>query len=136
MSMVKWFWVDFSGFSYFGVRRPLYPSSFSGSSWWSFRVGTPGLTTCSHAGWVVFMSALASVRPTSVRLDVETSQRLDRLARRTGRSRAFYLRRAIEEHIDDLEREYDLLAEVEQVRAGRAVTWTLDEVERSLGLEG
>lgn len=82
------------------------------------------------------MSALASARPTSVRLDVETSQRLDRLARRTGRSRAFYLRRAIEEHIDDLEREYDLLAEVEQVRAGRAVTWTLDEVERFLGLEG
>lgn len=112
------------------------PFSFSGSSWWSFRVGALGLTTCSRAGWVVFVSALASARPTSVRLDVETSQRLDRLARRTGRSRAFYLRRAIEEHIDDLEREYDLLAEVEQVRAGRAVTWTLDEVERSLGLEG
>jgi RHH-type rel operon transcriptional repressor/antitoxin RelB len=44
--------------------------------------------------------------PTSIRLPKEIEDRLDSLARQTGRTKAFYLREIILEHIDDLEDYY------------------------------
>lgn len=44
--------------------------------------------------------------PMSIRLTPEDEQRLDELARRTGRSKTFYVREAIHEHLDDLEERY------------------------------
>lgn len=41
--------------------------------------------------------------PTSVRLSDELDQRLDRLAAKTGRSKSFYVKQAVEEYITDLE---------------------------------
>lgn len=64
----------------------------------------------------------------SVRLDAETSSRLAALAERTGRSQSFYLRQAIEQHLDELEHVYGLIADVEDVRAGRLGTVSLDEL--------
>lgn len=57
---------------------------------------------------------------TSVRLAPELQQRLDTLARQTGRSRAYYLREAIEAHIDDLENVYLADQRMENLRAGRS----------------
>ncbi|MCL2881853.1 MAG: DUF6290 family protein [Coriobacteriia bacterium] len=71
--------------------------------------------------------------PTTIRLDKETEERLTRLARDTGRTRAFYLRKAIEKSLPDLEWEYDLLRRAEKVRSGEAETYTLEEVRKSLG---
>ncbi|WP_297742297.1 TraY domain-containing protein [uncultured Tessaracoccus sp.] len=65
---------------------------------------------------------------TSVRLDAETSARLAALAERTGRSQSFYLRQAVEQHLDELEHIYGLMADVEDVRAGRLATVSLDEL--------
>lgn len=65
---------------------------------------------------------------TSVRLDAETSARLAALAERTGRSQSFYLRQAVERHLDELEHVYGLMADVEDVRAGRLGTVSLDEL--------
>src|ERR1039457_5434637 len=45
----------------------------------------------------------------AIRLPVEIEARLDTLAKRTGRSKTFYAREAILEHLDDLE--YLYLAE-------------------------
>jgi RHH-type transcriptional regulator, rel operon repressor / antitoxin RelB len=73
--------------------------------------------------------------PTSVRLSAEVEARLDSLARRTGRSKAYYLRTMVEREIDQVEREFDLLARAEEVRAGRAKTVSLDEVAAELDLE-
>lgn len=42
----------------------------------------------------------------SVRLAPEDESRLDALARRTGRSKTFYVREALHEHLDDLEERY------------------------------
>ncbi|WP_241975010.1 type II toxin-antitoxin system RelB family antitoxin [Cryobacterium mannosilyticum] len=42
----------------------------------------------------------------SVRLSPEDEQRLEQLAARTGRSKTFYVREAIHEHLDDLEERY------------------------------
>ena len=71
----------------------------------------------------------------AIRLPNEIEERLDRLAKATGRTKTFYAREAILEHLDDLEDLY--LAEQRLIdnRAGRSRTYTLEEVERELGLE-
>lgn len=56
---------------------------------------------------------------TSIRLNPETERRLDLLATRTGRTKAFYLRELIERGLEDLE-DYYLAADVlDRVRQGR-----------------
>ena len=78
------------------------------------------------------MSAL----PTSVRLSPESEQRLDFLASKTGRSKAFYLRQLIESGLDDLE-DYYLAADVlERVRSGRERLHSAQDVRADLGLDG
>ena len=71
---------------------------------------------------------------TSIRLDPETAQRLDRLAAQTGRTKAYYLRELIVRGIEDLE-DFNLTdATTERVRSGEENVLSLDEVERDLGL--
>lgn len=72
---------------------------------------------------------------TSIRLEPETEKRLNELAARTGRTKAFYLRHAIEEYLDDMEDYYLAQEELNAIREGRARTCSLDEVKRELGLE-
>lgn len=71
---------------------------------------------------------------TTLRMSEELEARYSRLANDTGRSQAFYLRKALEDSIDQLEYEYGLLRQVEDWRAGRLETYTLDEVRRHCGL--
>lgn len=71
---------------------------------------------------------------TSIRLDPATEKRLDRLSEKTGRTKAFYLRQIIEQGIEDLEDYYLAANTLEQVRQGRENTYSLEEVERNLGL--
>jgi RHH-type rel operon transcriptional repressor/antitoxin RelB len=70
----------------------------------------------------------------AIRLPEEIEHRLESLAKATGRTKTFYAREAILEHLDDLEDLY--LAEQRLIdnRAGRSNALTLDEVERNLGL--
>lgn len=72
---------------------------------------------------------------TSVRMSDTTAEKLDKLSRLTGRSKSYYLREAIESSIDQLLYEYTLLNEVEEIRAGKAKTYSLEEVRAELGLE-
>ncbi len=72
--------------------------------------------------------------PTSIRLPEETEKRLDALAASTGRPKAFYIREAITEYLDDLEDVYLAEKALERVRRGEERTYTLDEVESDLGL--
>ncbi len=71
----------------------------------------------------------------AIRLPTDIEKRLDRLAKATGRTKTFYAREAILEHLDELEDLY--LAEQRLIdnRSGRSRTYTLEEVERELGLE-
>jgi RHH-type rel operon transcriptional repressor/antitoxin RelB len=72
--------------------------------------------------------------PTSIRLAPETDRRLDRLASRTGRSKAYYLREIIERGLEEME-DYYLAAEVrERVRKGEEPVRSIDQVETELGL--
>ncbi len=52
----------------------------------------------------------------------------------TGRTKSFYAREAILEHLDDLEDIYLAEKTLEQVRRGEMTTHSLDDVERDLGL--
>lgn len=70
----------------------------------------------------------------SLRLPEDISSRLQSLAERTGRSKTFYMLEAIRDHLDDLEDLYIAEKRLEDVRAGRSKTYTVEEVERSLGL--
>ena len=59
----------------------------------------------------------------SVKLDPEIDTRLTALAERTGRTKSFYMNRAIESALED-------------IRSGRAASVSLDEAVKTLGLEG
>lgn len=71
---------------------------------------------------------------TSIRLDPAVEQRLDHLAAQTGRTKAYYLRELIANGLDDLEDFYLAAATMERVRKGEERVFTLDDVERDLGL--
>ena len=70
----------------------------------------------------------------SLRLPDDLSDRLQQLADQTGRSKSYYMIEAISEHIEDLEDLYLAEQRLIELRAGRSRTYTLDEVERDLGL--
>jgi len=72
--------------------------------------------------------------PLSIRLPDEINERLDFLARQTGRTKAFYIREALAEMIDDLEDD-DLSADIlERIRKGKESTHSATEVRKDLGL--
>jgi RHH-type transcriptional regulator, rel operon repressor / antitoxin RelB len=70
----------------------------------------------------------------AIRLPEEIETRLEALAKRTGRSKTFYAREAILQHLEDLEDLYQAERVVKRIRAGKESTSTLDEVEARLGL--
>jgi len=70
----------------------------------------------------------------AIRLPAEIETRLDALAAATGRTKTFYAREAILEHLDDLEDLYLAEQRLIEIRAGRSATHTLADVEQSLGL--
>jgi RHH-type rel operon transcriptional repressor/antitoxin RelB len=68
----------------------------------------------------------------AVRLSPDIEKRLDELSKKTGRTKTYYAREAIIEYIDDLE---DYYLAVDRLRSpGRR--WTMEEVEKELGLAG
>ncbi len=69
-----------------------------------------------------------------LRLPVDLKLRLDKLAMRTGRSKTYYVVEAISEKLEDLEDLYLAEARTRDLKVGRSRTYTLDEVEKRLGL--
>ncbi len=57
---------------------------------------------------------------TSVRFSPEIEERLNRLARETGRAKSFYIRQMVEGSIDDVEDCYLAESVLERIRAGKA----------------
>jgi len=71
----------------------------------------------------------------SIRLPAEVEVRLKNLAELTGRSKTYYITQAILEHLDDLEDIYLAEQRLEDIRAGRSKTISLDDVMKEYGLE-
>jgi RHH-type rel operon transcriptional repressor/antitoxin RelB len=63
----------------------------------------------------------------AIRLPPEIEARLEKLAKATGRSKTYYAREAIEEHLADLEDIYLAEKRLEEVRAGRVRTIALKD---------
>jgi len=72
---------------------------------------------------------------TSIRLSQELGDRLDRLAAKTGRTKAYYLREIIEKGISELEDYYLASAALERVRKGQEKVHSSESVREDLGLD-
>ena len=73
--------------------------------------------------------------PVSLRLPDEISQRLQRLADLTGRSKTFYMIEAIREHLADLEDLYLAEQRLIALQSGQSETVPLEEVMQRYGLD-
>lgn len=72
----------------------------------------------------------------AIRLPESIEKRLDRLAKRTGRTKTFYAREAIMAHLDDLEDLYQAERNLDRIRTGKDRSIPLDEVMKRHGMEG
>ncbi|WP_421620784.1 type II toxin-antitoxin system RelB family antitoxin [Alkalilimnicola ehrlichii] len=73
-----------------------------------------------------------STRQTAIRLPTETYDRLKQLAERTGRTTAYYIREAIEEHLEDMEDVYLAEQTLERVRRGEEDVIDAEEFWRDM----
>lgn len=71
----------------------------------------------------------------AVRLPPEIEIRLAALAQATGRPKSFYVRKAIVEHLDDLEDLYLAEQRLIDLREGKTKAVPLEQVMKRYGLE-
>ena len=71
----------------------------------------------------------------AIRLPQALEKRLDKLARRTGRTKSYYVRQALEEQLSDLEDIYLAEAAWERIERGEEKTIPLEDVLKRYGLE-
>lgn len=70
----------------------------------------------------------------AIRLPQSIEERLEKLARRTGRTKTYYVREAILEHLDDLEDIYLAERALERIRSGEERTVPLKDVVKRHGI--
>jgi RHH-type rel operon transcriptional repressor/antitoxin RelB len=68
----------------------------------------------------------------AVRIPDEMESRLDKLATMTGRPKSYYVREALQAHLDEIEETYTALYRLEHPTR----RWTLDEIEQGLDRQG
>ena len=68
------------------------------------------------------------------RFDIDTVNRLIRLAEMTGRPKSYYIKEAVNEKLDELELAYLAQSRAEDVRAGRSITVSWEDVKKQNGL--
>ncbi|MGH9506094.1 MAG: type II toxin-antitoxin system RelB family antitoxin [Terriglobales bacterium] len=71
----------------------------------------------------------------AIRLPQSIEKRLERLARRTGRTKTYYAREAILEYLDDLEDLYLAEGTLERIRSGAEKIVPLKDALKRHGLE-
>ena len=71
----------------------------------------------------------------AIRPSEDLEKHLDNLAKLTGRTKTFYARQAIEQHLDDLEDIYLAEQRLTEIRAGRTQTIALEDILKRYGME-
>jgi RHH-type rel operon transcriptional repressor/antitoxin RelB len=71
-------------------------------------------------------------KQTAIRLPDETYERLQALANRTGRTATYYIREAIETHLEDLEDLYLAEAAMLRIKSGESEIISAEEFWRGL----
>jgi RHH-type rel operon transcriptional repressor/antitoxin RelB len=72
----------------------------------------------------------------AIRLPQTIEKRLEKLARRTGRTKTFYVREAILQHLEDLEDMYLAERALERIRNDEEPTIPLEDAMKRHGVEG
>lgn len=72
----------------------------------------------------------------SLRIDADLAARYEKLAKATERTKSFYIVKALEDSIEQLEYEYGLLKQVEDYRAGKLETYSFEDIKNALIAEG
>lgn len=67
----------------------------------------------------------------AVRLSNDIENRLERLAKKTGRTKTYYVREAVTEHLEELEDIYLALNRLEKPEK----RWSLDDLEKDIDLD-
>ena len=70
----------------------------------------------------------------TIRLPEDIEKRLAALAKATGRSKSFYVRQAILEHLDDIEDIYLAERRLTEIRSGQDKTISLEDLIEKHGL--
>lgn len=70
----------------------------------------------------------------AIRLTQDIENRLEVLAQRTGRTKTFYAREAILEHLENLEDLYLAESRLQALRQGEEQTVSLDDMMKRYGL--
>jgi RHH-type rel operon transcriptional repressor/antitoxin RelB len=70
----------------------------------------------------------------TLRLPNADLARLNELAKTTHRPKSFYVKEALARYLEDLEDTFLAEQSLQEIRAGRSKTYTLEQVERELGL--
>src|SRR6267143_1605992 len=99
-----------------------------------FTLSDFGRVPCSRT----FLDALylpSGVDMLTLRLPPSIEKRLEKLARRTGRTKTYYVREAILEHLEDLEDMYLAEGALERIRSGEDQTIPLKDVVKRHGLQ-
>lgn len=78
----------------------------------------------------------SEVHMLAIRLPEDIETRLGRLAQRIGRTKTYYAREAILQHIEDLEDTYLAERTLERIRQGKEQTVPIEEVMTRYGVEG
>ena len=70
----------------------------------------------------------------TVRIPTALKERLNHLSEQTERPVGFYVKKMIEQNLDEIEHAYELQARAQAVRESKARTYTTDELRAELGL--
>ena len=71
----------------------------------------------------------------SIRLPIEIENRLEFLSMQTGRTKSFYVKEAIIEHLDEIEDIYLSEQRLEDIRAGKTQTIPLQDVMKRYDMD-
>src|ERR1700730_3928339 len=77
----------------------------------------------------------SEVQMLAIRLPQSIEKRLEKLARRTGRTKSYYVREAILQHLEDLEDVYLAEGALERIRSGEEETIPLKDALKRHGLQ-
>lgn len=72
----------------------------------------------------------------AIRLPQSIERRLEKLARRTGRSKSYYVREAILQHLEEIEDLYLAERALDRIRSDEERTIPLKDVIKRHGMEG
>jgi len=90
---------------------------------------------CSRLTVNVVIYLYSEVVMLAIRLPQSIEKRLEKLARRTGRTKTYYVREAILEHLEEIEDLYLAEGALERIRSGEERTIPLKQVMKRHGLQ-